>query len=138
MKKRIYLSGASNAYPKAWKKTIKDWFELYNDNEFKIFDPSEYYNYEEENNHYTDKEIMNYKLRAIKMSNVVLVNIDCLEYSIETNDEILYAYINDIPVIAFSKLIDPDIHPQKREQIDRIETGKDALTKAMTYIASYY
>ena len=37
-----------------------------------------------------------------------------------------------------AELENPDIHPWKIEQIDRIETGKNALAKAMTYIVSYY
>ena len=102
-----------------------------------MFDPAEFYNYQNEN-HYTEKEIMNYELRAVKMADVVLVNLDRLDKSIGTCDEILYAYMNDVPVIAFSEQENPDIHPWKVEQIDRIETGKNALTKAMMYIASYY
>ena len=67
-----------------------------------------------------------------------LVNLDRLNKSIGTCDEILYAYMNDVPVIAFSEQENLDIHPWKIEQIDRVETGKNALTKAMMYIASYY
>lgn len=143
MKKRIYLSGAMGCFekddlaPLTWRKTVKEWFKLYHDDKFKVFDPAEFYNYQNEN-HYTEKEIMNYELRAVKMADVVLVNLDRLDKFIGTCDEILYAYMSDVPVIAFSEEENPNIHPWKVEQIDRIETGKNALTKAMTYIASYY
>ena len=51
-----------------------------------------------------------------------------------------YAWLNDIPIVGFLEdetLIDT-IHPWKYCQIDRIETGKGALERAMEYIKNYY
>ena len=47
MKKRIYLSGAMGCFekddlaPLTWRKTVKEWFKLYHDDKFKVFDPAE-------------------------------------------------------------------------------------------------
>lgn len=63
-----------------------------------------------------------------------------LHSSLGTSDEILYAFISGKPVIGF---IDDDsevknIHPWKIEQIDRIESGKSAMERAIDYIYRYY
>lgn len=137
MKKRIYLSGAlgsdkDDMMPHKWRKTVKEWFGF--EDRFNIFDPVIYYS-NHSDNQYTYKEVMRYRFRAIKQSDVLLVNLNNID--IETSDAILYAYLNNVPIIGFSDS-NSNIDDQKIEQIDRIETGKNALTKAMMYIASYY
>lgn len=139
MKKRIYLSGAlgsdkDDMMPYKWRKTVKKWFGLYYEDRFNIFDPVIYYSNHSDNK-YTYKEVMRYRFRAIKQSDVLLVNLNNID--IETSDDILYAYLNNVPVIAFSDS-NSNIDDQKIEQIDRVETGKDALTKVMMHVAGYF
>lgn len=141
MKKQIYLAGAlgcydpTDKYPYQWRKEARAYMENYED--FICFNPALYYNYNEELQH-TEKEIMKFELRILKKSTAILVNLMDLDKSIGTSDEILYAYLNDIPVIGFYDGDISDIHPWKIEQIDRIETGDDAMKHAINYIASYY
>ena len=55
-----------------------------------------------------------------------------------------YAYMLGKPIIGFLEdditgdSIIKYVHEWKYEQIDRIETGKDALEKACDYIKNYY
>ena len=112
---------------------MKKWFGLYYEDRFNIFDPVIYYS-NHSDNQYTYKEVMRYRFRAIKQSDVLLVNLNNID--IETSDDILYAYLNNVPVIAFSDS-NSNIDDQKIEQIDRVETGKDALTKVMMHVGRF-
>ena len=44
---------------------------------------------------------MRFDLRKVKESRVVLVNLEDLYRSLGTSDEIMYAWLNDIPVVGF-------------------------------------
>ena len=89
---------------------------------------------------------MRFDLRKIREADLVLVNLKDLDKSLGTSDEIFYAYMRGIPVIGFLETEDElseikvqeTVHPWKYEQIDRIETGEDAMAKAITYIIGYY
>lgn len=150
MKKKIYLSGALEIYgmtyysdPKKWCNRVKEYFNTYSDN-FICISPIDYYsnktNYDKK-----EKEIFNFVLRKIMESNIILVNLDNIKHSVETYDEIFYAYLHNKPIIGFFEHISTNekglksfIHPWKYIQIDRIETGYNALTDACDYIKNYY
>lgn len=152
MKKKVYLAGAMGCYgnnqdiPKAWRKTAKEWFEKYAD-DFECIDPSDYFEYGKEL-HQTEKEPMRFDLYKVSHSDVVLVNLKDLDKSLGTSDEILYAYLKEIPIIGFDDTgkgvgFQPPVysaiwHPWKVEQINRIEVGDNAMEKAMMYIRNYY
>lgn len=152
MKKNIYLSGAMGCYPHGseepiiWRKKCEEYLKnkIYNSC-FNIFNPTEYFEYGV-HRHKSEKEIMLYELRKVKESNVILVNLKDIEKSIGTSDEILCAYLHNIPIIGFyetdrelnSSEIYSAFHPWKIEQMDRIETGKNAMHNALLYIAEYY
>ena len=83
--------------------------------------------------------------QEIMESNIILVNLDNIKHSVETYDEIFYAYLHNKPIIGFFEHISTNekglksfIHPWKYIQIDRIETGYNALTNACDYIKNYY
>lgn len=143
MKKRVYLAGALGCYPSTerypyrWRDNAVDSIELYCD--MIPFDPTSYYNYHS-NNHQSEREIMKYELRMIEKSDIVLVNLKDLDKSLGTSDEILYAYLHNIPVIGFFEgdVKECKVHPWKNEQIDRIETGRNAMYNAIEYINTYY
>ena len=80
-----------------------------------------------DNYHTSDYEPMRFDLRKVKESRVVLVNLEALDKSLGTSDEILYAYLNDIPIVGFleDESLLYTIHEWKNCQIDRIETGKE-------------
>ena len=73
---------------------------------------------------------------------MLLVNLKDIEKSPGTIDEVFYAWLNNIPVIGFLDFVNGaegiELHPWIKEQIDRIETGENAMKKAMEYIKDYY
>lgn len=69
-KKRIYLAGAmgcygEDLYPYTWRNKVKQFFTYHSDN-FEIFSPIDYYNYQNIN-HKSEKEIMLYELKHFKI-----------------------------------------------------------------------
>ena len=143
---KVYLAGALTCYYKEnkfekatkWRKMAEKYFEENTDN-FVCINPI-YYITDNSNHHATGYEIMRFDLRKVKESKVILVNLESLHKSIETSDEIMYAWLNDIPIIGFledESLIDT-LHSWKICQIDRIEIGKGSQERAMEYIKNYY
>ena len=154
--KRIYLAGALGCYgdkaeyPKVWRNRAKDFVnnmqDFYTkDVKWECVSPVDFYEYGA-GLHKTEKEIMHFEVRCVKNGDVVLVNIKDLEKSTGTNDEILYAWTHNIPVIGFletddvltEKEVESLLHPWKYEQISRIDTGKFAMDDALRYILDYY
>ena len=147
--KLVYLAGAMGCYdhdddyPYAWRRNAREYFEKYSDyygKNIEIFNPVNYYNYRCKNQK-TEREIMKFEFNRLKQCDVMLVNLKDLDKSIGTSDEILFAYLNHIPVIGFledeTKL--NNIHPWKHdEQIDLIEVGEYALKSAIQYISEFY
>ena len=146
MNKTIYLCGAMSCYyntdqrdyPKQWREDVKEYVkEFYDD--ITIISPTDYY--EIGSDYYTkETEVMRFDFRMVRESDIVLVNLKDLHSSLGSSDEILYAFISGKPIIGFlndeSQL--KNIHPWKIEQIDRIETGEDAMKRAIDYIYRYY
>ena len=146
MKYKCYLAGAmscyykENCYEKAtkWRKKAEEYF-INNTDNFKCINPCDYFSIGD-NYHTNNFEPMRFDLRKVKESRVVLVNLEDLYRSLGTSDEIMYAWLNDIPVVGFledENLIDT-VHDWKICQIDRIETGNGAQGRAMEYIKNYY
>lgn len=151
MKKYIYLAGAMGCYgrgvdyPKMWRKMATEWFDIYSsytyNYDFRCIDPTQYYDYGEDY-HKSEKEVMLFDLRKVRSADVILVNLKDIEKSPGTIDEVFYAWLNNLPVIGFfdseNGTEDIGLHPWIKEQIDRIETGENAMKKAMEYIKDYY
>ena len=146
MNRNVYLAGAMSCYfntnqhdyPKQWREDAKKYVkELYDG--ITLVSPTDYYEIGK-NYHKSESEVMRFDLRMVRESDIVLVNLKDLHSSLGTSDEILYAFISGKPVIGF--LDDEsgvkDVHPWKIEQIDRIETGKNAMRRAIDYIYRYY
>lgn len=104
-----------------------------------LVSPTDYYEIGE-NYYQSETEVMRFDLRIVKEPDIVLVNLRDLHSSLGTSDEILYAFISGKSVIGFieDKEEVKNIHLWKIERIDRIETGKDAMEKAIDYIYKYY
>lgn len=147
-KKTIYLAGSMEAISdedaKKWRKEVKKYY-IDNSLDFECINPLDYYSYRE-SYHTNDFEVFRFDIQKIKTSDLVLVNLDHIRNSVGTCDEIMYAYLNDIPVIGFletenilpENAIIKTVHPWKYLQINRIETGKNAMQKACEYIENYY
>ena len=125
-----------------WRIHVKDFFEKNND-DYKVINPTDYYQYCK-NYHKTDKEVFRFDLRKVSNSDIVLVNLNDIRKSIGTCIEIYEAYKNNIPVVGFLNDELPVeemiklIHPWIYCCVDRIETGKESLNKAINYIIDYY
>ena len=138
---KIYLSGAIGCYEKSnsdyhktWRKDVVDMFGASIDD---CFDPTKFYNYNDSS--YTEKEVMRYDLKQLKNSNIVLVNLDSIDMSTGTAQEILYAYLLDIPIIGFIEDEESTyIHPWIREEVDKIFVGENSKDEAVDYIKTYY
>lgn len=146
MNRTIYLAGAMSCYfnteqhdyPKQWREGVKQYVEkIYDD--ITIVSPTDFYEIGK-GHHNTESEVMRFDLRMVRESDIVLVNLKDLHNSLGTSDEILYAFIKGKPVIGFleDEVDYENVHPWKTEQIDRIETGKDAMKNAIDYIYRYY
>lgn len=145
--KYIYTAGAIETYvgtnkAEKWRKYVKEFFSKYFD-DYKIINPTDYYQYDK-NYHKTDREIFRFLLRKVSHSDIILVNLNDIRKSIGTCIEIYEAYKNNIPVIGF---LDDEvtveemiklIHPWVYCCVDRIETGKNSMSRAINYIIDYY
>ena len=146
MNKVLYLAGAmsyyfhteQHDYPKQWREGVKQYVEEFYD-DITIVSPTDYYEVCK-GYHSKESEVMRFDLRMVREADIVLCNLKDLNASIGTSDEILYAFISGKPIIGFleDESDYKNIHPWKIEQIDRIETGKDAMKNAIDYIYKYY
>ena len=148
--KKIYLAGAMACYgsesdeAKKWREDAKKYFDEWTEY-YSVISPVDFYSI---GSNYSKKpsEVMRFDLRMVRESDLILVNLASLNKSIGTCDEIFYAYMTGKPIIGFlttdeemsEESVKQIIHPWKYEQIDRIETGKDAMEKAMEYIRNHY
>lgn len=146
MNKIVYLAGAMSCYfnteqhdyPKQWREDAKQYVKkLYDD--ITIISPTDYFEIGKKY-HKSESEVMRFDLRMVREADIVLVNLKDLHTSLGTSDEILYAFIGGKPVIGFleDESEVKNIHPWKIEQIDRIETGKKGMRRAIDYIYRYY
>ena len=146
MNRSIYIAGAMGCYfnteqhdyPKKWREDVKEYVKKCYD-DITIISPTDFYEIGK-NYHKSESEPMRFDLRMVRESDIVLVNLKDLHTSLGTSDEILYAFISGKPIIGFleDESEAKNIHPWKVEQIDRIETGENALEKACGYIKEYY
>lgn len=146
MNRIVYLAGAMSCYfnteqhdyPKQWREDAKKYVkQLYDD--ITLVSPTDFYEIGK-NYHKLESEVMRFDLRMVREADIVLCNLRDLHTSLGTSDEILYAFISGKPVIGFieDKEEAKNIHPWKIEQIDRIESGKSAMKRAIDYIYRYY
>lgn len=145
--KKIFLLDKFEKYENlnqdSWEDAAKKFFNDHT--EYKCFRHRDFYVYGFDYNT-NDYEVIRHFFSLIKKCDVLLVNLRDLDTSICLSDEILYAYMNDIPIIGFletENILTEDeiinmVHPWKYLQINRIETGRRALQLAMDYIKTYY
>lgn len=146
MNRIVYLAGTMSCYfntdqhnyPKKWRDDVKKYVKEYYDGII-VISPQDYFEIGKDY-HKTESEPMRFDLRMVREADIVLCNLRDLNSSLGTSDEILYAFIKGKPIIGFleDESEYKNIHPWKIEQIDRIETGDNAMEKALDYIYRYY
>jgi len=142
----LYLAGAmscyfnmeQNNYPKQWREEVKVCIQNYY-NDITVISPTDFYEIGKDC-YKSESEPMRFDLRMVRESDIILVNLKDLHKSLGTSDEIFYAFIKGKPIIGFleDETEYENIHPWKLEQIDRIETGQDAMINALNYIYRHY
>lgn len=144
----IYLAGKMTGLSineaMAWRNKFYDEYAKHVVEIPNIFNPVLYYNAEMPLNTYSDKEVFRYEMRILKTSAIVVVNLDRVESSVGTLQELAVAYMYDIPVIGVNEhkttLEDAIefLHPWLAEEIDKIFVGPDCYRAVATYIYNYY
>lgn len=142
--KKIYLLGAVKEYENIekankWRNEAKEYFSDYL-LDFECINPLDYYRYDR-NFHKSESEVFKFCMRKVAEADVMLVNLEHFNKSSGSHDEVFKAWSIDKPVIGFYESDKPlctVIDEWKQLQFDRIETGEDAMEKAMEYIRIYY
>lgn len=140
-KLKIYLAGAMSGltydeYSK-WRKSVAEKLRRMNkffsyNVDLDIIDPSAYYNFEEKR-HETEREAMNFDLRHVKSSDLVIVNFN-KPASQGTTAELSLAYDRDIPIIGVNET-GFELHPWDEAFCDRIF---DNMDKMIEYVEEFY
>lgn len=101
-----------------------------------IINPVLFYNFEEKK-HQSEKEVRDYDLAHATTSDIVIVNLDGLNTSDGTKQELHDTnYHKKIPVIAFGeRRLYEDLHPWVKDDITRVE---DNAQDVVNYIRDFY
>lgn len=133
-KPMIYLAGQMSGLTLEQMSQWRDEAEELLQENFRIINPVHYYNFEIDPTTYTDREVKEFDLVAVKKSHILLVN---LEYpnSIGTAIEVHMSHdVWGIPVIAYGGH-DKDVHPWIKESLTK---WCDTLEDAVNYINTFY
>ena len=136
---KIYLaggmSGVSFDEQIKWRKQVKD-AVLYGCYEYAykplFFLPPTYYNLEEQN-HNTEREVIEFDLNRLRNSDLVIVNFNAPN-SIGTAIELAIAYERRIPVIGINEN-NMEIHPWLNECVTRMCYN---MREAIRHVVDYY
>jgi len=129
------MSGLSFDEMNNWRKEITALLKDKTDTSkpLNIINPVHYYNFEMDRSTYTDKEVMEFDLWAVRNSKLIIVNFDYPD-SIGTAIELYEATQKQIPVIAYGGL-DVDVHPWIKQCVTKwCETMEDVVE----YIVDFY
>ena len=122
--------GLTHTQMNEWRLKATELFGEY----FTIINPVDFYNFEIDRSTYTDLEVMDFDLIAVKNSDFVIVNFKTPD-TIGTANELIMAYrVWGIPVIAFGGEWEK-VHPWMR-----CCTTKycKTLEEAVAYIKEFY
>ncbi len=135
---KIYLSGGMSGLSweeqSKWREKVKKYISRHYALKFKadFFNPIQYYNFQEKR-HDSELEVMNFDIRNVKNSDLILVNFNSPN-SIGTAQELAVAWDNRIPIIGI-KDAKTEIHAWLKEDCDKIFTD---LYAACDYIMDFY
>jgi len=133
----IYLAGCMSEHDRlGYFKEATEWRDQtsteFEGSHLKVFNPCINYNI---NKTFNSKGVVTQNLAYLKQSDIVLLNLEKLENSPGSLFEIFYAYLHDIPVIAFNNNYLWGVQPHITESIS---IRVDKLEEALDYIWSMY
>jgi len=131
------MGGLSFEEYSEWRNEITDRLKRRCDDNVNltVINPPEFFNFEMDVSSYTNTEIYEFEMRAVRESDFIIANLNYND-SIGTSHELAVACENRIPVIA---LVDDkkvsSIHPFDLECVSKICNTMDDL---VDYISYYY
>lgn len=139
----VYLSGAMQKFGKdeyeksnKWRKDIVAYCRNYYFDKINFFNPNDYWNFkDEEQNTFSEREIMEYDLYRLKKSDILFVYINYL-WSLGTMAEIAIAYELRKPIIIVNASGE-ELHSWQKEMANIVFEGTNWLP-AVTYLADHY
>lgn len=137
----IYLSGGMQKFGKdnfeegnKWRKYCKNALETCEcDYKVKVCNPNDLFNFKDEPQYETEREVMNLDIHKLRQSDLVIVNFND-KWSLGTMSEIAIAYDRGIPVIGLNESCQ-ELHGWQGCMCERIFNDID---KMLDYIQDFY
>lgn len=137
----IYLSGGMQKFGKdnfeegnKWRKYCKNALETSEcDYKVKVCNPNDLFNFKDEPQYKTEREVMNLDIHKLRQSDLVIVNFND-KWSLGTMSEIAIAYDRRIPVIGLD-IDNQELHPWEVCMCERIF---DDIDEMLDYIQDFY
>lgn len=137
----VYLCGGMGKFGKEnfdegnkWRKYCKQALESYECN-YKVIaiNPNDYFNFVDEPQYKTHREVMRLDLHMLRNSDLVIANFNDM-YSLGSMSEIAIAYDRGIPVIGLNEN-KQSLHPWQQCMCERIFDNIDVM---LDYIEDFY
>ena len=137
----IYLSGGMQKFGKEnfnksndWRKYCKKTLETCEcDYKVKVCNPNDLFNFKDEPQYETEREVMNLDIHKLRQSDLVIVNFND-KWSLGTMSEIAIAYDRGIPIIGLNES-GQKLHGWQGCMCERIFNDID---KILNYIEDFY
>lgn len=137
----IYLSGGMQKFGKdnfeegnKWRKYCKNALETCEcDYKVKVCNPNDLFNFKDEPQYETEREVMNLDIHKLRQSDLVIVNFND-KWSLGTMSEIAIAYDRGIPIIGLNES-GQELHGWQGCMCERIFNDID---KMLDYIEDFY
>lgn len=140
--KKFYLCGGMGTFGKErfddsneWRVDIKSQIEEISAGKIKCCNPNDHFNFLNESDYDSQKEIMNYDLYKVRNSDAIIVNFNDPK-SIGSACEMAIAFDRRIPIIGLCENGEEDsLHPWLKEFCERIFTDREEL---VLYLIQHY
>ncbi len=137
----VYLSGGMQKFGKdnfdegnKWRKYCKNTLEDCEcDYKVKVCNPNDLFNFKDEPQYETEREVMNLDIHKLRQSDLVIVNFND-KWSLGTMSEIAIAYDRRIPVIGLNTNY-TELHSWQICMCERIFNDIDEM---LDYIQDFY
>jgi nucleoside 2-deoxyribosyltransferase len=137
----IYLSGGMQKFGKddfeegnKWRKYCKKTLENCECNyKVKVCNPNDLFNFKDEPQYDSEREVMNLDLYKLRQSDLVVVNFND-KWSLGTMSEVSIAYDRRIPIIGLN-VNNQSLHPWQQCMCERIFNDIDEM---IDYIEDFY
>lgn len=118
-----------------WRVDIKNRIEEISEGRVRCCNPNDHFNFLNNNDYKTQREVMNYDLFRVRNSNFVIVNFNDPE-SIGSACEMAIAFEHRIPIVGLCDTDKEDnLHPWLKEFCERIFNDKEEL---IFYLVQHY